>query len=683
MKPPLSYVPLLPVLASLAAGVLFFRFTDTAVMPLLLMASGTGLWFIRKEYFAALCCCATMGWCVAALNVPDPVPQECRQSGVTYQAVAQQGKDTDSGYEIKGEITAYISQADSCLHAVRKTPVKISLPGASLDVMVGDTICFTGDYLAYMDNPDLPDEFNPASRMVKWRAQFRVNGDEVEIAGNAMGLKRRLQGVRRALGDEIILAGLSESCTNFLLAALLGEGEWISDSDRRLYASTGMSHILALSGAHVAIILSMLMIALFPLSAMRLHRTRGVIIIILLWCYVVMTGGAASVTRAVIMSSMLLGARIIGRPYSGMNALCMAAILILLFTPDALFQPGFQLSFLAVASIALLSEPLNPLPKSRLRKPIMWIVTPLAATLGTLGPVLYHFHLFPLYFIITAPVATLLLTIVLMGGIILIMCGLTDIPHALITEMTDGIFDIAHRYLGIAETLPESTVDNIYITAFTAVVLTSLPFALAAWIHYRKKLIAVISLGVLAVTLLLQFLMRPQYHENEIFIMDNPYYMTMAVKTGDRLFLITNADKVQTPLLAGQFASTHPEYIGKRNIREITAVNDTLNNGAVARSGRLIRAFGNRFVLLDDEKLVYPSPYPTDYLIVAGGFRGDVAEAVRTLTPKKIILARDLNGLLRKRFGDELRRSGKAPVDIRDTGTFRIPPAVTSDSSTD
>ncbi|MDE7153001.1 MAG: ComEC/Rec2 family competence protein [Muribaculaceae bacterium] len=683
MKPPLSYVPLLPVLASLAEGVLIFHFSDSAVFPLLLIASATALWFIKKEYPAALLCASTMGWCVAALNVPDDIPQECRQSGVIYQAEVESGIDTESGYEIRGKITGYISSVDSCLYSVRKTPAKIAIPGASLNVMYGDTVYFKGDYQEVIRNPDLPDEFNAANHSGKGYARFRVNGNEVEIAGNAIGIKRRLQEVRRKFGDEIILSGLSEGCTNFLLAALLGEGEWVSDSDRKLYAATGMSHILALSGAHVAIILSMLMIALVPFSAMRLHRTRSLIIMVLLWCYVVMTGGAASVTRAVIMSSMLLGARMIGRPYSGMNALCMVAILILLFTPDALFQPGFQLSFIAVASIALLSEPLNPLPKSRWRKPLMWIITPVAATLGTLGPMLYHFHLFPIYFIITSPVATLLLTLVLAGGIILIACGLANIPSTPVTGITDTLFDITHHYLGIAETLPESTVDNIYISAFTAVVLTSLPFALAAWIQYRKRMIAVGTLTVLAITLLMQYILRPHYPEKEMFILDNPYYLTMAVKSGDKLFLITNADKVQTPLLPRQFAATHGNYIGKRNITEIVAVDDTINRGDVARAGRLIMFLGIRFVLLDDEKLIYPSPYPTDYLLVAGGFRGDIAEAARVFNPKEIILARDLNELLRKRYADELRAIGREPIDLRHEGTIRILPTSVAGSTTE
>ncbi len=638
MKPPLSYVPLLPVLLSLAAGVLLFNLSATAVMPLLIMTCATALYLLKREYYGALACAMALGWSTAALHHPEPPAEECCQSNVTYQAVATSGRDTDSGYEIQGEITGYIWSGDSLLYKVSRTRATVSVPGANLNVAVGDTIYFKGDFIPYRSNPDLPDEFNPAAGSRGGSLRFRVSKGDVEVAGNAGGVFRKLQQLRNRLSDCIITSGVTAGCSNFLTAALLGDGQWITDDDRALYSRTGMAHILALSGAHVAIILMALVLALMPLTVMRLHRTRSLIIILLLWIYAVMTGCSPSVIRAVLMATMLLAGNMLRKPYSGMNALCMAALLILVFTPSALFQAGFQMSFMAVASISLLAQPLNPLHKTLLNRPAEWVAVTVAATLGTFALAIYHFHIFPVYFLLFAPLATALLSLVLIGGILLMLCVVLDIPHAMLADATDTLFKIAHDYLGIADTLPDSTISDIYISIPTAVILTLLPFALAAWLYYRKRLIAIATLTVVAVTLLLQFLLQPHYADKEVFITDHPYHLAIAAKTGDKLYFFTDADSVQTPLIIKEFEATHKNYMGKRHISSLTPIHDTLTTPDVGRRGRLLKIFNDTYIILNSDKNLYASPYPTDYLVVAEGFKGDITAAVDTFRPSHICL---------------------------------------------
>lgn len=672
MKPPLSYVPLLPVLLSLAAGVLLFNISATAVLPLLMMAAATALFVLKKEYYGALACAMALGWSTAALHEPEIPPRECCQSGVTYQAVACSGHDTDSGYEIRGEIIAYVGHADSLLYGFRPTPVRLSVPGADLNVTVGDTIYYKGDFIPFKSNPDLPDEFNPATGRNGDCLRFRVSKRDVAIAGNAKGMRWKLQQLRNRLCGYIITSGINADCSNFLAAALLGDGQWITDDDRALYSRTGMAHILALSGAHVAIILMALIIALMPLTVMRLHRTRSLLIILLLWIYAVMTGGSPSVIRAVLMATMLLAGNMLRKPYSGMNALCMAALLILVFTPSALFQAGFQLSFMAVASISLLAQQLNPFHKTMLYRPAGWVAATVAATLGTFAIAMYHFHIFPVYFILFSPVATALLTLVLIGGILLILCGAMDIPHAMLASATDTIFTITHDYLGIADTLPGSTIGNIYISIPAAIALTLLPFALAAWLHYRKRRIAIVSLAALAVTLLLQFLLQPRYPEKELFITDHPYHLAIAAKTGDKLYFFTDADSVQAPLMIKEFEATHKDYMGKRHITGITAIHDTLTTPDIARKGRLLKILGDTYIILNTDKNLYSSPYPTDYLVVAEGFKGDITATVDTFRPRHIIIARNLNTRLRTRYIKELDSTDIEITDLKSNGTLRI-----------
>lgn len=672
MKPPFSYVPLLPVVASLAAGVVLFRVSDNVVIPILVMIMATGLFFVKREYYGSLLCGMAIGWWVAANDVPEVCPVDLPSDDYTYFAVADEGKDTDSGYEISGKVKGYVSPSDSVVTKVRPFKVKLHVPAVNMNISYGDSIFFRGAYYKSTPNPDLPDEFNTGNIATAGTVRFRVKENDIEVAGNHGGIKNKLYEVRRRLAGAILSCRLSEGCTNFLLASLLGDGSWVSREERGLYSRTGMAHILALSGAHVGLIMSMLCIALFPFSTGRKFYIKSTVIILLLWVYVVMTGGSASVTRAVIMVSLMLIGSMLKRPYSGMNALCMAAILILLFSPDSLFRPGFQLSFMAVASIGLLSKHINPFYNTVFYRPAMWIILPIAATTGTFALLLYHFHFFPISFILSAPVATLLLTTVMIGGILLIICSLTGLPYSVPADITDYLFGIAYRYLGITDSLPLFSVENVRISVLTAIILTLFPFILAYYIKYRKKTIVAVWAASVCLTLTFDYLIRPEYPDKEVFLTDDPYNLCIAVKSGQKMYLITDADSVQSEFIVEQFVATHPDYLSKRRIAEVSLICDTTNTPVARRKGRVARVNGEYMIILTDKREVYPSPYPTDYLIVCDGFRGDIIEAADTFKPRNIVLTRHLNHRLRQRYFRELKSMGYDPVDLSENGTMRL-----------
>lgn len=665
-------MPLLPVLCSLVAGVLLCSASQSAVWPVVLGVAATVMLFTKAEYYSSLCCTVILGWVVMFISIPEPVSELCRHSDVTYFAIAEVGKDTDGGFKINGSIVGYIDRSDSVSHRLRHTPMQLLIPGASVDVVPGDTVIFKGKYLANRDQPELPQEFNPGYRSNPHVARFRVSRQDLVISGNEGGVARTLYGLRASIGEHIIESGLSEGCVNFLLAALLGESQWISGDDRQLYSRTGMAHILALSGAHVAIILSMLTLILLPLSLAGLHRMRMLSIIALLWCYVVMTGCSASVTRAVIMVTMLLAGSMMRRPYSGMNALCMAAIAILLFTPQALFQAGFQLSFLAVASISMLADRLNPCHKTWLYKPASLIVTPLAATLGTFAVVIYHFHIFPVYFMVAAPIATLTLTWVMIGGMILIMCSVLNIPHGWITTATDKLFSFTQEYLGLTDSIPHSTVEGLFMSPIVATMLCVLPFGVAAYLFYQKRWIIVATLAMMALAMGFQYVTTPTYPETERFMIADYNQVAIAVKQGDKLYFITDADKVQAPLVAQEFMLTHREYMARRGLNNVIRVDDTFTSANLSRKDGMIVIDSVRIMMLGAKQYDNSVPHPISYMVVADGFRGDIMEAVAKIKPETVVFSANLNHRLRKRYSKELDAGGIGHIDLYDTGSIRF-----------
>ncbi len=122
-------------------------------------------------------------------------------------------------------------------------------------------------------------------------------------------------------------------------------------------AASGTTHLVALSGYNIAIVVLLVAHALSRFFSRRATFYATALIILL---FVLMVGAEASVVRAAIMGFLVLLARESGRIYSFRNALTLAAFLMVLFDPSVLvFNLGFQLSFLSLLGIVYLEPALR------------------------------------------------------------------------------------------------------------------------------------------------------------------------------------------------------------------------------------------------------------------------------------------------------------------------------------
>ena len=136
--------------------------------------------------------------------------------------------------------------------------------------------------------------------------------------------------------------------SGFFRAILIGEKENIDDLSLVLNRA-GLSHILAVSGLHVAI-LSFALFLIIQLIVRKRNLAR-LILIILLLVYAAICHWSASVTRAMIMISIYLIGKMLQKKADSNNYLAASFLLITIINPDQLFSIGFQLSFLAVFSL--------------------------------------------------------------------------------------------------------------------------------------------------------------------------------------------------------------------------------------------------------------------------------------------------------------------------------------------
>ncbi len=194
--------------------------------------------------------------------------------------------------------------------------------------------------------------------------------------------------------DERISELHSPVAASLLKGLIVGDRSEISDETKTDFINTGVVHVLAVSGLHVAYIL---LIFLFVFGRFSLI-SRNILTIVGLFVFIFITGSTASVVRSAIMGMVILVAIITNRSTNIYNSLAFSAIIILFFNPGDLFDPGLQLSFAAVISIVALApffkrriDSLN-LNKNLMRKFLLFCTVSLAAQIGTIPFTLIYFR---------------------------------------------------------------------------------------------------------------------------------------------------------------------------------------------------------------------------------------------------------------------------------------------------
>ena len=150
------------------------------------------------------------------------------------------------------------------------------------------------------------------------------------------------------------LAGLYEQALGVreggvLSTMLLGEKNLLDAEVKQLYRTAGISHILAISGLHIAVI-GMTLYRLLRKGSFGFWGS-GIFAAVFMILYGMMTGMGYSSFRAVSMFCILLLGQAVGRSYDSLNAMGFTALLILWKQPFALYDAGFQLSFIAVLGV--------------------------------------------------------------------------------------------------------------------------------------------------------------------------------------------------------------------------------------------------------------------------------------------------------------------------------------------
>ena len=220
--------------------------------------------------------------------------------------------------------------------------------------------------------------------------------------------------------------------------ALGGHYSELGEDQMKAFSYTGLIHILSISGSHIALLLA-LVYGLGRLIKLR-KRTCLILGIIVACIYCGIVGGDAPVLRATMMSILMCIAYVKGRLYQAKQALCICAILCLVYDPFSIFDVSFQLSFGATYGLLIwgkvLYERIQWLPRW-LKMPLVLCVS---AQLLILPLQLYYFHYISIASLLAACIVAPLLDI----SIVLIFVS-TLVSYILSISLMWSLVDVLLR----------------------------------------------------------------------------------------------------------------------------------------------------------------------------------------------------------------------------------------------
>jgi competence protein ComEC len=426
MKRPLLLAGLLYV-----AGILIGNFVSVPLailLPVSLAVAVLAIAWTKARHCLLYPLLLLMGWTGFTFHTATISPHDLRRVlGANPEIVTARGTLSETPtirVSETGGKTSWHTMARVDLSALRPNRgdwrpamgrMAVTTPGLLTNLFAGQTVEISGVGAA--------PKFPAAEGLFDYRTYLRRQGIyyQLQTSGEpdwqilASPRKPPLADRFRAWARHALAMGLPVEDESLRLewALTLGWKTALTDDVSEPFVQAATYHIFAVDGLRMAIVFGICFGLFRVLGTPR--AICGLILIPLIWFYVTLTGWPASAIRATVMLTIIIVGWVLKRPSDLINSLFAAALIILIWDPQQLFQAGFQLSFFVVLCIILIVPPLQEhwdqlfapdplLPKKLhrqwppiIRVPVRFIsgvlITSFAAWIGAIPLVAYYFNI--------------------------------------------------------------------------------------------------------------------------------------------------------------------------------------------------------------------------------------------------------------------------------------------------
>ena len=303
------------------------------------------------------------------------------------------------------------------------------------------------------------------------RSEGRKTRNEVQTTG----IEQRFLGWRSTLLEHYRQWGISDEAYGVMAAMTLGDKSAIDKETRSTYRKVGAAHILALSGLHLMIIYGVISLLI---GWRRIRMLSQILIILSIWAFALLTGLSPSIVRSASMITVYALLSLGNREKMSVNTLAFVAIIMLVINPMAIYDIGFQLSFMAVLAIVLINPllygiiPLHIQVRHRWLSALWGVATvSISAQIGTAPLVAYYFGYFSTWFLLTNYIVVPLATLVLYLTPVLLVVSWWPWGVAFMAKVLSAIVLLMNHLLKWITTLPYCSIDGITLSTLQVFLL--------------------------------------------------------------------------------------------------------------------------------------------------------------------------------------------------------------------
>ena len=322
------------------------------------------------------------------------------------------------------------------------------------------------------------------------------------------------------------------------LALLLGQKESLGKEVKQAYSATGTQHILAVSGLHVGIIYSILLLPLtfFKQKGQLLQKSYLILVLGLIWIYALMTGFSPSVVRAVVMFSLVTLGQMRKRKPSIWNILAFSALLLLVLDPAIQTDLGFQLSYLAVAGIVGLQPILLRMwaPSNRVLDYFWQMATvTLAAQLITSPLTLHYFHTFPTYFLIANLLIVPLSYIILCAGVPFLLLARIPMVGSTLGAIVDFLLFIQNEITYTLQEFPAALWQGIHLSLAGMLAIWGMLWIWGNWELGNRKTLVRLGYGLCLIWAISNLWMEFRRPSHELYFFTKEKQQILDLRLGE------------------------------------------------------------------------------------------------------------------------------------------------------
>lgn len=502
---------------------------------------------------------------------------------------------------------------------------------------------------------------------------FRVSKDEIHLVrkSSSNALHNALEKARAATTNAIIDSGVSSDVSAFLTAVIVGDDSYLMPDTDEAFRTSGLAHLLALSGLHVGIIIMFITVCLSWMRPTRYgYRLFYILLILAAFAYAAFVGMTPSVVRAATMTAVLCLSALVQRRLSVYNGLCVAVFLWLVINPLWLFTPGFQMSVCAVIGITAAVRAVNTyrIRSGWLKKALRIVIVPVAAMAATAIPAMAYFHTFPLYFLPANLLASIAIVPLMLCGVLLAIATLTGIGHGALAYFCEKLYtfiEFSAKTFG-----GDSGVVHAYPSTLTIVCCLAATAAFFILLYRPRSILRISTLCCTCLLIALSASCDRSRVSIDAYVLAGGTSTDILLADRDSVYLITDATGINAANIRTAEQQRYRDMLLRRTANaELVLLSADFTRRNFRRSGNVLDCGQRRILLADSDSIVPPSER-CDYTLICRGFKGDIRKVAQYADT--VLIGPSVYYRRRRRFEARMDSAGTPYKDMRREGGLAI-----------